>query len=333
MRTHGGDGVVARQVATLVTAHPEDLDELVAVVVGEVDGLREARPEARVRRHQLRHLVGVACHDHDDAIAPVLDELDDGVDGLPAEVRLAAADERVRLVDEQDALVGLVERRHHLRSGLAHEPGDEPGAVDLDQMAPVDHAERPVDLGEQPRHGGLARPRVAGEHEMARLVEDREPPLGPQQLDAGEVGDELHLGLDAVEPDQGVELGEDLVDRTGRREFLVVSGVGGGLRGRCARVVGRLLPVDTLGLADAVEDSPAERLDRGEFGRGRQLVEAGDRERDRQRSVVVDAREVGPVSRVGGEQDLEQCRRLVEERLASRDEAGAPHVGGDGVGQ
>ena len=52
---------------------------------------------------KLGHLVGVAGDDDDHVVAVVLDELDERVDGLVAEVAVAAPGQRVGLVDQQDA--------------------------------------------------------------------------------------------------------------------------------------------------------------------------------------------------------------------------------------
>ena len=154
-----GAGIEA--VAALVGQRVDDREQLVGGVVGEVDHLREPRPQAGVRADELLHLVGVARHHHHDPVAPVLDELDDGVDRLAAEVALAAAHERVRLVDEQHALVGLVEAGQHQRRGLPDVAGHQAGPVGLHEVAALDDAEGAVDLGEQAGDGGLPGAGVA----------------------------------------------------------------------------------------------------------------------------------------------------------------------------
>ena len=129
---------------------------------------------------------------------------------------VAAADQRVGLVDQQHALVGLVEHLGDLGGGLADVAGDEPGAVALDEVAPVDDAEGPVDLGEQPGDRGLAGAGVAGEDEVAARVHDRQAPLLAQALHLEQVGDQPDLLLDLGQADQRVELVEQLVERAGR---------------------------------------------------------------------------------------------------------------------
>ena len=44
------------------------------------------------------------------------------------------------------------------------------------------------------------------------------PRSAAQLLDAEEVGDQVHPGLDLLEPDQFVELGQQLLERAGRSE-------------------------------------------------------------------------------------------------------------------
>jgi hypothetical protein len=104
----------------------EDPDELVGGVVGELDGLGEPRPQTRVGIHEPVHLVRVAGHDHDHRVSAVLHRLDDGVDRLSAEVVLSAPHQGVRLVDEQDPALGLVEHSHDLGGRLADVACDQP---------------------------------------------------------------------------------------------------------------------------------------------------------------------------------------------------------------
>ena len=62
---------------------------------------------------------------------------------------------------------------------------------------------------------------VAREDQVTALIEHGEAPLRPDPLHAEQVGDELHLVFHAFEPHEGVELGEQLVDRA-RRGVLAV---------------------------------------------------------------------------------------------------------------
>ena len=190
------EGTVVGAVAATVTLHLEDGDDFLGGVVREVDGAGKAGLQPGVGRDQVGHLIGVPGHDDGDTIAPVLDQLDDGVDGLPPEVRFRAPDQGVGLVDQEHPTVGAVEGLDDLGRGLADEAGDQAGSIDLDQMPAFDDAERAVDLCDQPGDGGLAGARVAREHQMARLFDHGEAAIGAQDLDASEVGDPGDLGLD-----------------------------------------------------------------------------------------------------------------------------------------
>ena len=75
------------------------------------------------------------------------------------------------------------------------------------------------DLAEQPGDGRLAGAGIAGEHEVVAGLDRRQPPLLAQPLDAQQAGQPAHVGLDLLEADQRVELGEQLLDRPLRRQL------------------------------------------------------------------------------------------------------------------
>ncbi len=219
--------------------------------------------------------------------------------------------------------------------GLPDEPGDQARPVGLDQVAPLDDAQRAVDLGQQSGDGGLARARVAGEHEVPALVEHGQVALAADLLDAEQVRDEVDLVLDAVEADEGVELGQQLVERAGRGQLLGRGrrGLGRGLGLGRGAAVGRSrsgLPGGAAGGGDRRLHRGAERLDGGQLGAGRQQVQGGDRVPDVCAPALEALRTDAAVAGVGRGQDLEQRRRPAQEHPAADHQPGLADVRGRG---
>ena len=102
-----------------------------------------------------------------------------------AEVVLAAAGQRVGLVDQQDAAEGLLDDLRRLDRGLADVAGDEVRAVGLDELPLLTAPSAAIDLGEQAGDRGLARARIAGEHEMQADVDDRQLTFGAHRSGPG----------------------------------------------------------------------------------------------------------------------------------------------------
>src|SRR6476620_11569275 len=163
------------------------------------------------------HQPGIAGHDHDEAVPVVLHSLEQRLDRLRPEVlALVSRRERVRLVDEEDAVerapdhpVGL-DRRH------ADVLPDEPGPVDFNEMAAAQQAHRSVHLREQPRDCGLARPWIPEEDEMLRGRNLREPVPLTLGLNLEKSDERPHLLLHRLEPDESVELSLELGHRPRR---------------------------------------------------------------------------------------------------------------------
>ena len=181
------------------------------------------------------HEPRVAGDDHDEAMAVVLHPLQERLDRFRPEIlALVAAMQRVRLVDEEDAVerapdhpVGLERRRPDV---LAHEPRP----VDLDQVPALQEADRPVHLREQPRDRRLARAGVAEEHEMLRRRDLRQAVLLPLGLHLEKRDERPYLLLHRLEPGQGVELGLQRSERQLRVRLAE------GLRERLGQPLGRL---------------------------------------------------------------------------------------------
>lgn len=137
------------------------------VVVGERDdvGDGKAAAEPGVGVEELLHPAGVSGHDDHEAVTVVLHALEQRLDRLVTEAFPLVA-QPVRLVDEEHAVQGPVDDRRRPLRGLPHEPGDQVARSGLHAVAPGQHAHVPVHLAEEAGHGGLAGPRVAGEHEV-----------------------------------------------------------------------------------------------------------------------------------------------------------------------
>jgi hypothetical protein len=161
------------------------------------------------------HQTRIAGDDHDEAVAVVLHPLQQDLDRLGAEVHapLALRRERVRLVDEQDAVERALDHAVRLERGRADVLPDEPGAVDLDEMALLEEADGAVHLGEQARDRRLAGAGVAEEDEVLRGRDLREAVLRAPRLHLEEGDERMHLLLDGLEADERVELRLHLPER------------------------------------------------------------------------------------------------------------------------
>ena len=121
----------------------------------------------------------VAGDDHDDAVAIVLHEFQQRVDGFLAEVVTAAACRRRRqavgLVDEQHAVERLAASLERLRRGLPDISGDQAGAVGLDDVSLAHDLERRKNFADHARDLGLADAGRPGEHHVLADRGDIEP--------------------------------------------------------------------------------------------------------------------------------------------------------------
>ena len=131
--------------------------------------------------------------------------------------------ERIGLVHEEDA----VERAAHdpvcLERGHPHVLGDEPRAVDLDELTPAEEAHRVVHLGQQSSNRRLAGARVSEKDEMLARRHLGEAAFLPQRLHLQEGEQRTHLILDTFEADQAVQFALELLHRArgcARREVL-----------------------------------------------------------------------------------------------------------------
>ena len=94
---------------------------------------------------------------------------------------------------------------------------DQAGTVDLDQPILREDAHRRVYLGDEARHRGLASTRIADEHKVSAHRHIRQPDVAALALSFEQGDQPPDLFLDGLEPNQGVEFGEHLVEWPGLR--------------------------------------------------------------------------------------------------------------------
>ena len=139
----------------------------------------------------------------------VLHVFQQDLDGLPAKVGGAVlVHQGIGLVDEQHAAQGLLHRLLGLQGRLAHIARHQAGAVHLHQLALAEHPHRPIDLGQQPGHGGLARAGVAHEDQVQGHGGHRQVGLLPQLAHLYQVDKALHIFLYLVQAAQAVQLSQ-----------------------------------------------------------------------------------------------------------------------------
>ncbi len=97
----------------------KDAAQLARAVVREFDETGEAGMQAGVAGNETLHLLRVTGHDDNQPVAIVLHSLEQGFDGLGAEI-LAVLGQAVSLVNEQDAIQCRVNHRVGARRSLAH---------------------------------------------------------------------------------------------------------------------------------------------------------------------------------------------------------------------
>src|ERR1700724_3766722 len=112
---------------------PQDGDELVCGIGRKLDRLGEAAGKTGIAPDEALHLIRVTRDNDDDAVAIVLHEFEQGINGLLAEI-ITRSGKRIRFIDEQDAVERFPAFVERLGSGLADIARDETRAISLDQM-------------------------------------------------------------------------------------------------------------------------------------------------------------------------------------------------------
>jgi hypothetical protein len=190
-----------------------DREELLGRVVREDDLSREAGPQTRIRGQETLHQAWVPGRDHDQALSQILHSLQQRLHRLGPEVEpLVLRGERVRLVDEQNAVDGPPDNAVGLERRGAHPLTDEARPVDLDEVAAAQQPHRAVHLSQQSRHRRLPGAGIAEKHEMLARRDFGEAPLLAQRLNLQERHERPHLLLHGLEPHERVQFGLQLVE-------------------------------------------------------------------------------------------------------------------------
>ncbi len=315
-----GNQLLVQGVALGLGDHLEDPGQLLVGVVRELHPVREPGPQAGIGLHELVHQLRVARHDDDQVLAVVLHLHQQFRDRLGAEVGALAVvlHEVVRLVDEQDAAQRVLADLPGLDRGLPEIPGDQVRTLHLDHVPGGDHTQFPVDLADQPGHGGLGRTGIAREHQVPAARGQLEPGLAALAVHV-HLGDHRpHPALDRLQADHGVQFGQQLGQfalaatlahaHTGvggrgqvlgeQRVQLGRAGVGrGGQPGGLAadaglqQLAGRAAVGETLAPADP-RDAPGQRGD--QLRRERVALGLGHQREDAGQFLVAVVRELDP---------------------------------------
>ena len=157
----------------------------------------------------------------------ILHRLEQGFDGLAAEVVLPAGGERVGLVDEEHAAQGGLNHFLGLEGGLAHIARHQAGAVHFDQLSLAQDADGSIKPTDQAGDGGLAGTGVAEEDHVEAHRRNRKVVLLAELTDLDEVDEVFDLLLHGLEAHQAVQLLHQLVKvRLLRFLLLGLRGVG-----------------------------------------------------------------------------------------------------------
>ena len=142
----------------------------------------------------------------------VLHRLQQGLNGLTAEVVLPAGRERVSLVNEEHAAQGGLNHFLRLKGGLAHIARHQARAVHFDQLALAQDADGRVQAADQAGDGGLAGAGVAEEDHVEAHRRDRKVVLLTELADLDKVDEVLDLLLHGLKAHQAVQLLHQLVE-------------------------------------------------------------------------------------------------------------------------
>ena len=204
----GQPGVQIRRELELVLlgTHSEHRRQFRRRIVGKVDVTAETGTHAAVGVQKSPHLRGISGDDHDQPVAVVLHAFEQRRYGLGPVVGFSAAGQGIGLVDEQHPVKRRIDQLIGLDRGLSYVTADHAGTIGLDQMARLEYSQFPVDIAENPRHGGLAGSGIAGEHAVVRHLRDFEPLLAASLNDLGVIDQLVDLRLHLLQTDHPIQL-------------------------------------------------------------------------------------------------------------------------------
>ncbi len=176
----------------------------------------EAGSQSRVCRKELLHQVRVPRGNHRKVLPVVLHGLDEDVDGRNAKVlSRGIPGEGVGLIDKEHAAHRGVDDRLRPGLGLPDVAADQGAPVRLDELAGGEDTELFVDLPDEPCDGRLAGAGVSGEHHVERDGGGDEAVLSALLCNPDHVYGGPDFLFYGVEPDEAIELCEELFQAQG----------------------------------------------------------------------------------------------------------------------
>ena len=180
------------------------------------------------------HQIVVSGGDDHQVVPVVLHGLEDGVDGLLAEVVPRGAVQGIGLVDEQHAPQGLFHGLSGLQRRLAHVARHQPGPVHLHQLPLGEDAQGVEDPGHQPGDGGFSGAGTAGEDHVEGQLRHRQAVFLPELVDLYQINEVSDLLFYGGKADVAVQLLLQILQLLRRRSLLLGLGTRacglGGLR-------------------------------------------------------------------------------------------------------
>ena len=133
----------------------EDFGQFIRRIVVEMNGLRKAALQSRVRVNEIVHLVGITRNDTDELTTIILQTFKQRVDSLSAEGILIARLQRVSLIDEQYTTHRRVNELVGLDSRLTRITCHEFSAVGLYQLSTRQDTQRAEHICHDTSNGGF----------------------------------------------------------------------------------------------------------------------------------------------------------------------------------